>query len=113
MSNRQEEFQKFLDQQRLEYRRCLPLKIADIESLWRDVKSGEDVAGQLAALERLAHTLAGTAGTFGFMEVSLAAKHLEEVLQNALKTAQPVLPDHGAAIDLALVRLQNSVQALL
>ena len=113
MSTRQEAFQKFLDQQRLEYRRSLRLKISDIESLWRDVKSGEDVEARLVTLERLAHTLAGTAGTFGFLEVGLAAKHLEELLQKALKTAHPVLPDQGADIDLALHRLQDSVQPLL
>ena len=83
MSTPQQLFQKFLDEQRNEYGRSLPGKVGQIEALWRVVASGGGECEPLAELERLAHTLAGTAGTLGFAAAGQAAKALELLVQRA------------------------------
>ena len=55
-----------------EYRASLPAKLERIESL--------AAAGDLKALARELHTLAGSAGTFGLPQVSAAARAAEEAV---------------------------------
>jgi len=86
MSTRQEAFQKFLDLQRADYKRALPAKVAEVQARWQ--ASETDPATPLADLERLAHTLAGTAGTLGFHELGHAAKSLETLLADAAAVGQ-------------------------
>lgn len=61
----------------------MPDKLAQLEALWQAVDAGGPSAPPLADLERQAHTLAGTAGTLGFRELSLAARALELLLEQA------------------------------
>lgn len=110
MSTPQQEFQKFLDQQRADYRRALPEKVAHIRSLWNAVASGDETAPR-ADLERLVHTLAGTAGTLGFHAVGATAKTLELLLEQAASAAQVRLSPQCADIDLAVAALQASLPA--
>lgn len=65
---------------RAEYRLALPLKLAEMERLWQRVEAGEAPAVPFAELNRVAHTIAGSAGTFGLTTVSVAAKALEVAL---------------------------------
>jgi HPt (histidine-containing phosphotransfer) domain-containing protein len=109
MSTPQEDFQKFLDQQRADYRRALPEKMAHIRALWTSV-AGDDTALP-AELERLVHTLAGTAGTLGFREVGAAARALELLLEQAAPAGQVPLPPQRAEIALAVDALQASLPA--
>jgi periplasmic divalent cation tolerance protein len=84
MSDPREAFQKFLAQQRADYGLALPAKVAEIDTGWQAaLKSGEPAPPALAELERMAHTLAGTAGTLGFVEAGRAAGELEELLERA------------------------------
>lgn len=110
MSNPQEDFQKFLDQQRADYRRALPEKMAHIRALWTAVAGDDDMALP-ADLERLVHTLAGTAGTLGFREVGAAARALELLLEQAAPAGQVPLPPQRAEIALAVDALQASLPA--
>lgn len=61
-----------LSELRREYRRSLQARMAHIEALAK--------AGKLAELQRMAHSMAGSAPTFGLPEVGAAAKALEEAL---------------------------------
>ncbi|WP_341917367.1 Hpt domain-containing protein [Polaromonas sp. YR568] len=110
MSTPQEDFQKFLDQQRADYRRALPEKMAHIRALWTAVAGDDDMA-LLTDLERLVHTLAGTAGTLGFREVGAAARALELLLEQAAPAGQVPLPPQRAEIALAVDALQASLPA--
>lgn len=83
MSTPQQLFQQFLDEQRKEYGRSLPGKVGQIEALWRLAAAADPDVEPLAQLERLAHTLAGTAGTLSFLATGHAAKALELLLQQA------------------------------
>lgn len=109
MNTPQQEFQKFLDEQRADYRRTLPGKIARIHALWQAVVSSGETAPVLADLERLAHTLAGTAGTLGFREVGVAARTLEQLLEPVGESGSPCPLAQRADIALAIAALQASL----
>lgn len=110
MSTPQQDFQKFLDQQRAVYQRALPKKMAHIRALWNAVAGGDETAPQ-AELERLVHSLAGTAGTLGFHQVSAAAKALELLLEQAAQAGQVPLSPQRTDIALAVAALQASLPA--
>ena len=81
MSASQQLFEEFLIAQRHEYRRSLPGKVAQIAAHWHSIASGCADREMRAELERLTHTLAGTAGTLGFVATGQAAKALELMVQ--------------------------------
>lgn len=108
MSTPQEQFQQFLDQQRAEYKRALPEKLAHLQTLWAAVDAGA-APPALAELERQAHTLAGTAGTLGFREVGLAAKALEVLLAQAGEGGGVLTLEQQSGIWLAMAALQASL----
>lgn len=83
MNTPQQLFQKFLAEQRSQYGRSLPGKVGQIEALWRLVAAGDHAGEALAQLERLAHTLGGTAGSLGFVAAGQAARALELLIQRA------------------------------
>ena len=66
----------FFDRQRESYGRTLPERFARIERLWTSVAHGRSGPDR-EALEREAHSLAGSGGTFGWPEVGNAARQLE------------------------------------
>jgi HPt (histidine-containing phosphotransfer) domain-containing protein len=112
MSTPQEQFQQFLDLQRAEYKRALPDKLAHLQTLWAAVDDGA-APPALAELERLAHTLAGTAGTLGLREVGLAAKSLEVLLAQAGEGGGTLSPAQQSAISLAMAALLASQPSVL
>jgi HPt (histidine-containing phosphotransfer) domain-containing protein len=73
-----ERFAKFLEAQKGEYRQSLPGKVGQAEASW--------AAGDLEGLQRLAHTVYGSAGTYGFAPTGQAAREVEEAVQ-ALRAA--------------------------
>lgn len=113
MSMPPQDFEKFLDLQRADYQRALPGKMAQIHALWRALDAGGEAPSPLADLERLAHTLAGAAGTFGFGEVGQAAKALELLLRPAVEGdgAGPaaLTPQQRSDIARAIGELQASL----
>ena len=109
MSTPEQDFQKFLDLQRADYQRVLPGKIDQILAAWRAVAADAEAAQPLAELERLTHTLAGTAGTLGFREVGLAAAALELLLQPARQAGTVLTAARRSEIALAIAALQASL----
>jgi len=108
MSTPQEQFQQFLDQQRADYQRALPEKLAHLQTLWAVVDAGA-APPALVELERLAHTLAGTAGTLGFRDLGLAAKSLELLLNQASGGSGVLTPELRSGISQAMATLQASL----
>ena len=79
MTKPPDDFMRFLEEQRGDYRRGLPRKLDEMERLIAGI--GTDPGVDLAGLERLAHSMAGSGGTFGFTELGDAAKELEMSVQ--------------------------------
>lgn len=79
MSQPPDDFMRFLEEQRVDYCRGLPRKLEEMERLVSGI--GKDPAVDLTSLERLAHSMAGSGGTFGFEELGHAAKALEMSVQ--------------------------------
>ena len=59
-----------------QYRQALPDKIAAIRSLLQDVRDGNKSA--IERLRHMAHTLHGSGSTFGFPDISTAARRVEQ-----------------------------------
>jgi HPt (histidine-containing phosphotransfer) domain-containing protein len=97
MTQPPEDFLRFLEEQRLDYRRGLPEKLAQMEAIVDRLESGQPA--DLAGLERLAHSMAGSGGTFGFDELGTAAKALELAVQR-MKESGPA----ATAVQRAQVR---------
>ena len=70
-----------LAEMKAEYSRALPEKLAQIESLWGAIVAGAWSAAGRAELVRGAHTIAGSAKTFGLPAVSEAARSLGEAVE--------------------------------
>jgi len=71
-----------LEELKEQYRLSLPDKISAIKALLLDVRAGKADAGE--RLRLIAHTLHGSGSTFGYPEISLAAKAVEHASADEL-----------------------------
>lgn len=67
------------------FAKAIPEKMAEIESIWAKVQEGGGGRGgsdeaDFQVLHRIAHSLVGNSGTFGFKDLSECARTLEEAL---------------------------------
>ena len=113
-----EAFEQYLAALSAEYRCSLLEKLNHIDHLWGLLSKGSTAAGQLNALHRELHSLAGSAKTFGIPTVSEAARiaeffiepysmvgalpaaptlaEFEVLLENLRRAADPGLPPEPA-----------------
>jgi len=63
------------------YRASLPGKKAGIDASWTQVKASDWHDDEMAKLRLLVHRLAGSAGSYGFEELGVAASDLDESLK--------------------------------
>jgi chemotaxis protein histidine kinase CheA len=104
-------FLAFLEAQRADYRSSLPQRLVQIESLWRQVLSGEAPAQALASLERCAHSLAGSGATFGFAALGDAARVLELAVSPLLGATHALTPTAQGEVIRAVEALQRNLFA--
>ncbi len=97
----------FLEEQRADYTRSLPRRREQLASLWQQVLNGENLAEALPTLERHAHSLAGSAATFGWADLGLAAQTLELAIEPHVSAGQPLSPQAQAEIGRAVKALQQ------
>jgi HPt (histidine-containing phosphotransfer) domain-containing protein len=97
----------FLEEQRAEYSRSLPHRLEQVRSLWQQILKGEGLADALPAFERHAHSLAGSAATFGWAELGLAAQALELAIEPHVSAGQPLTPQVRAEVGRAVDELQR------
>lgn len=86
------------------YRQKLPREIQHVRSLWNNLLYVKWNKESFTLLQRLVHNLAGTAGTYGFPEVSAVAARLDQRLQELGDGGQPPTEHDRARIS---GRLQN------
>jgi HPt (histidine-containing phosphotransfer) domain-containing protein len=97
----------FLEEQRADYTRSLPLRLEQVAALWQQVLKGEDAAKALTTLERHAHSIAGSAATFGWAELGLAAQALELAVHPHVGADQALPPEARAEVSRAVDELQR------
>lgn len=97
----------FLEEQRADYTRSLPRRLEQVGLLWQQILRGEDLAQALPTLERHAHSLAGSAATFGWAELGLAAQALELALEPHVGNNQALAPEATAQLGRAVEELQQ------
>ena len=77
-----EEFLRLLEAQRDEFRDALPQRLAILEAMSSQLAAAAAPDPEkIEDFERRAHSLAGSAGTFGFHEIGLAARSLETAVR--------------------------------
>jgi periplasmic divalent cation tolerance protein len=102
-----------LSELRDSFRPRLAERVGEIEAAWEALRSASAPSGVLdlrRRLHRLAHSLAGAAGTFGFPAVGDAARTLERRLQPVESTSR--LADPGEIADL-VAALRQAADATL
>ncbi len=98
-----------LEALRADYRRSLPQRLDQIESLWRQVQNDKAPAEALESLERCAHNLAGSGATCGFAALGDAARVLELAVHPLLGAAQALTPTAQSDVSRAIEALQRSL----
>ncbi len=87
MSNKEESLQKALHALEVMFAAKLPAKLKEIEAALNQFSQNPSDTDALTLLHRLLHTMAGSAGTFGFQEVGAQARLLEGRLKPLIKGA--------------------------
>ena len=87
MSNKEESLQKALHALEVMFAAKLPAKLKEIETALNQFSQNPSDTDALTLLHRLLHTMAGSAGTFGFQEVGAQARLLEGRLKPLIKGA--------------------------
>ena len=98
-----------LDELRSDYRRSLPPQLVRICALWQQALHDENPAEALATLERCAHNLAGSGGTFGCPDMGDAARELELAVNPLLQTAGSLTAAAKADVSRAIELLRRSL----
>jgi HPt (histidine-containing phosphotransfer) domain-containing protein len=97
----------FLEEQRADYTRSLPRRLEQVALLWRQILQGESLCESLPAFERHVHSLAGSAATFGWADLGLAAQAVELAIEPHVSAGRPLAPQVQAEVALAVEALQR------
>ncbi|UHD14813.1 diguanylate cyclase [Thiocapsa bogorovii] len=106
--NKAESFQIRKARLRASFLSQLPGRLADARRAVAELRPGEIDHAHLDALYILFHTLKGSGATFGFRQISDAAKAAEQTVRNAMDSGAPV----EAALPNALERMMDDLDAL-
>ena len=105
MTQPPDDFLRFLEEQRRDYRSGLPQKLDEMERLTALI--GRDPTVDLAGLERLAHSMAGSGGTFGYEDLGNAAKALEMSVQRLKDSGANATAEQAEEVRRALAELKT------
>lgn len=80
-TSHQSDVEKQLAELQQTFKNNIPAKLTKIDQLWDELCHAEKNKATLVDLHLIAHSLAGTSGTFGAMTISHAARELEQKLK--------------------------------
>ena len=100
-------FEKELGALRQKYADNLNSRMAEIQTTWEQFSQGEWNETAFKDFHRLVHSLAGSSGTYGLLDVSRAARALEICLKSLLETGAPD-EEQRAQVNLLLAGLIQS-----
>lgn len=104
-ANKSQQLEDKLRVLREEYVRNLSSKITQIETLWKDLVHISWQQDNIATLHRHTHSLVGSGSTFGFTELSGAARSLDNELKTLLELTHPPDKEIQAVVDEKLIHL--------
>ncbi len=81
---RQSDVKKQLAALQLAFKQSLPGKITELEKGWASILSDSGTSSAIEDCYRMAHTLVGSAGTFGAMAVSSVSREVEQEFKSFL-----------------------------
>lgn len=108
MTTGRERMAQFVAAQRDSYLRSLVERVAAIEGLWSAALAGDEPEARLKELHRIAHTIHGTAATYGFAAATTAAHALEDAVKPLVGPQVPE-PASQAGIAAAIDALKASL----
>ena len=100
---REQELARQLAALRADYARQLPERIVQLEQAWREGEPGSGEA--FRPMARLAHGLAGSGGTFGFVHLSTASRELEQTLNLLADRGTAATPEEAAMVGMLVARV--------
>jgi len=112
MSTPEEILKKSLDDLKDAFVSQLDDKVAAIESAWQDIKNDDWNPDNASALRILVHSMAGTAGTFGFNKLSDYSRQLDIFLSELIANIDEISPDYTSKASSLLNSLLNEIDVL-
>jgi HPt (histidine-containing phosphotransfer) domain-containing protein len=85
----------------------LPARLAEIEEAFAEVRAAGWAPEPLGKLHRLVHSLAGAGGTFGWPEVTDAARELESFLKGQLVGLTVTVEEADGRVAAAMAELRR------
>lgn len=110
MAETEEDLQAKLKVLQANYRKALPGRLDNINSLWGSLRSDPAQAGLMEDFHHQVHNLAGSGATFGMPLLSQSARNLEVLLKSLLHSKASLDGDQEAQIILLLDALNDSAQ---
>jgi len=98
----QSEIEQQLASLQAEFKRTLPDKVTEIESLWNSVVTSGGNDTVLADCHGKAHGLVGSGGTFGAVAVTTASRKLEQALRPLVNETNLLAENNSTISDLIL-----------
>ncbi len=95
---------------RVSYAEQLPHKYAQIAEAWKALQSKPEERATLAVMHRIAHSLTGSGATFGFDDISTAARLLERQLKELLEAEPTLVAQAQGPIENAMLVLQRAIR---
>ena len=92
-------FQAKLNIMQDKFKASLPVRLAEIQKVWASIKVSTDNRDLLEALHRLTHTLTGSAGTFGYTQLSRDSRALDILLKGFVKQENVNYEENSRQID--------------
>jgi len=106
MANPTPNLASLVQQHQAAYRASLAHRLAELEALAPE--ASEPAQAALPALERYAHSIAGSAGTFGLRALGETARKLELAVEMALAGA-----DRPDPVDACLAALRHQLESTI
>ena len=86
----------------------LPVKLSYIDDTWEAFDCGKGDPEQLESIYHMVHDLAGSGGTFGLKDLSIAARNLEMLIKDLIDSGHSLNQEHRKKIKSLMAELHSA-----
>jgi len=86
----------------------LPEKLSSIDDAWEAFDCGKGDPEQLESIYHMVHDLAGSGGTFGLKDLSIAARNLEMLIKDLIDSGHSLSQEHLKKIKSLMTELHSA-----